>query len=198
MKYRLFLLLSFTALLSACDTPQVLEDTQYSFFIFRYTNELNKEWIITNPNLVNGVYNYPKRYRNEPYFGAERWSQNPEKYTYNICELATAEKLLYLHGNYHAYFPYTNINAYELDEVRIGKWEDICDINPLNLPIKGSANGLYKEIWHFDIRSLEKITGKSRKEMTIEDMEDAINEVIDKNELGKYSTKVYNMWQSVQ
>ena len=94
MKRKLLAILTFVSILSSCDPPQLLEDKQYSFFVFQYTSESNNEWIITNPYIENGVYNCPKRYRGEPYFGAERWSQNPEKYTYDICELATEEKLL--------------------------------------------------------------------------------------------------------
>lgn len=66
------------------------------------------------------------------------------------------------------------------------------------LPIVGSVNSIYKEIWHFDIYSIEKLTGKSRKEMTIDDIENAINIVIDQKKLEKYSTRVYNMWMSRQ
>ena len=204
MKKKLLFLCVVAMLFCSCDTIQLLEDKQYGFYIFRYTDVANKELIITSPlgsridssglGVINGIYNFPKRYRNEPYYGCERWAKNPEKYTFDICELATEEKLLALHDGYFTYFPYTNINTANEDVIRDGKWENLCDGNPLELPVLGEASSLYKEIRLFEIRPLEKITGKSRKEMTIEDIEAAINKLIDEGQLDKYSTKVSNIW----
>lgn len=199
MKPKLFSIAVLVAVLTSCDTPALLESKDYSFFIFRYTDEANKEWIITTTIAGSaGVLNSPKRYRNEPYFGRSRRAQNPEKYKFDICELATEEKLLYLHDGYRAYFPYTSIHFSDNDVYRDGKWKDICKRNPLDLPVKGSANGLYKEVRHFDIYALEKMTGKGRKEMSIEDIETAINKAIDAGKLDKYSTKVSGMWPSYE
>ena len=205
MKKELLFLCVVAMLFCSCDTIQLLEDVKYSFFIFRYADVANKDLIITSSQelkseqdpyglgVINGIYNYPKRYRNEPYFGKERRAKNIEKYTYDICELATEEKVLALHDGYFTYFPYTNINNNGDDVIRDGKWENICDGNPLELPELGKASSLYKEVRLFKIRPLEKITGKSRKEMTIEDIEEAINKLIDKGQLDKYSTKVYTV-----
>ncbi|MBO4666331.1 MAG: hypothetical protein J5612_05600, partial [Paludibacteraceae bacterium] len=85
---------------SSCDTIEMLEEKDYAFFIFQFTDESNKDLIITTIDtdtfsnsfgmqVINGIYNFPKRYRNEPYFSSTQWSQNPEKYTFDICELAT-------------------------------------------------------------------------------------------------------------
>ena len=207
MKTRLLFLCVVAMLFCSCDTIQLLEDNRYSFFIFRYADSANKELIITSQagrqaaqtdsfglGVINGIYNYPKRYRNEPYYGCERWTKKPEKYSFDICELATEEKVLALHDGYFTYFPYTNINTANEDVVRDGKWENLCDGSPLELPVAGNAGSLYREIRHFEIRPLEKITGKSRKEMTIEDIEEAINKLIDEGQLDKYSTKVSDIW----
>lgn len=203
MKKRLLLLLAITAMLCSCDPIWVLQDKEYSFFIFRYADETNKELIITTVlshdstgQAIKGICDFPKRYKNEPYYSGEKWAQEPEKYHFDICELATEEKLLTLHDGYYTYFPYTNINRASEDVIRNGKWENICDSNPTELPILGDASSLYQEIRSFEIRSLEKITGKSRKEMTIDDIEKAINILIDKGQLDTYSVKVSNMWRS--
>ena len=205
MKTRLLFFSIVAMMFCSCDTPQLLEDNRYSFFIFRYADSANKELIITTQagqidssglGVINGIYNFPKRYRNEPYYGNERWAKNLEKYTFDICELATEEKSLTLHDGYFTYFPYTNINSANEDVIREGTWENLCEGNPLELPVAGNASSLYQEIRHFGIRSLEKITGKSRKEMTIDDIEKAINKLIDENRLDQYSEKVSNMWAS--
>ena len=43
---------------------------------------------------------------------------------------------------------------------------------------------------------MEKITHKSRKEMTVDDIEQAVNKVIDDGELEKYSKKVTDITAS--
>ncbi|MBO4690391.1 MAG: hypothetical protein J5621_05915 [Paludibacteraceae bacterium] len=207
MKTKLFFALMFVVLLCSCDSPRLLEDKKYGFYIFRYTDEANKELIITaqepfsDPGspatFTSGIINFPKRYRDEPYFfGIERWEQNPEKYIFDICELATEEKLLALHDHYYTYFPYTGIRQYGTDVVRDGKWSDLCSTDPLKLPVITDANSLYSEIRKFEIRSLEKITRKKRDEMTIDDIEKAVNKVIDEGKLDKYSVKVDTFWAS--
>ena len=209
MKAKLFLLTTIVTILCGCDTPQTLENTKYAFFIFRYVDESYKELIITDGSknhsdgyfkIINGIANYPKRYRNEPYYSADKWSLNPEKYTFDICELATEEKLLSFHSRYYTYFPYTNIFPFYSSPVviRDGKWENICDVNPFELPILGDANSIYSEIRFFEISSLEKITGKKRNEMTIDDIEKAVNNVIDDGKLDKYSKTYNNMWASTK
>ena len=199
MKNRLLFLIAFAAILCSCDTPALLEAKQYAFFIFRFADEADKEWIITcpvseslpNPQITNGIHNFPKRHHNKPYF-ADKGNFD----SFDICELATEEKLLAMHDGYYTYFPYTCIVDGDMCVVRDGKWETLCDVNPLDLHERGSANGIYADIRSFDIRSLEKITHKSRTEMTIEDIEQAINKVIDEKKLDKYSIKCYNMWKS--
>ena len=208
MKTKILIIVAVLALFSSCDTKEKLESIRYRFFIFKYTNDNNKDFIITKGGtinvsdsclkIINGIANFPKRYRNEPYFGSARWLANPEKYTFNICELATEDKLLALHDNYYTYFPYTNIQYGELDMIRNGKWENICDTNPLNLPIIGDANSIYSEIRSFKIQTLEKISQKSRTEMTIEDIITAINVVIDNGQLGKYSQKTSTLGMSME
>lgn len=124
--------------------------------------------------------------------------QDPQKYSYDICELATEEKYLSLHSGYYTYFPYTSIVEYEQCVVRCGKWDSVCACNPLGLPIMGNASMLYSEIRLFEIQSLEKITSKSRKEMTIDDIEKSINKIIDEGKLDKYSRIYHNMWRSME
>ena len=207
MKTKRFFALMFVVLLCSCDSYELIESVKYTFYIFRYTDEANKELIITVPNpffdpngtgTISGILNFPKRYRDEPYFffGSERWEQNPEKYSFDICELATEEKLLALHDHYYTYFPYTGIRQSGEDVVRDGKWSDLCSTDPLTLPVVTSANSLYSEIRMFEIRTLEKLTKKKRDEMTIDDIEKAVNKVIDEGKLDKYSVKVDTFWAS--
>lgn len=202
MKTKLFLIMAAATLLSSCaDRVQTLYDNDYAFFIFRYKDDASKELIITQEvessndtidarcRSINGIFNYPKRYRNEPYFGSNRWGQNPEKYTFDICELATNEKVLALHGNFYTYFPYTNINCKgSKDVIRKGNWSSICEKNPMKMEIVGSADAIYSEIRFCEIQALEKITNKSRKEMTIDDIAQAVNKIIDEGNLDKYTT----------
>ena len=200
MKNGIAFLLGIVTMLCSCDTRKTLDEQRYSFCIFQYVNEADSNLIITGNSelpfsngmgVINGIYNYPKRYRNEPYFGSGRWARNPEKYTFDICELETEEKLLPLHGNYYTYFPYTTLSGEgSMVVVRNGSWEQVCDTNPLDLPIIGDANSLYKEIRVFEIRSMERLTKKTRTEMTIDDIEQAVNKVIDEGKLDKYSIKV--------
>ena len=216
MKNKLLFLITCAIIVSSCsDKIEKLREMEYAFFIFRFSSEANKELIITCPcledihvidstagfGMFHGIYNFPKRYRNEPYYAALRWTQEPEKYSYYICEFATEEKLLALHDGYFTYFPYTNLIENDFCVVRDGKWNDICNCNPLDLPILGSPSTssplfFYKEIRFFRIGSLEKITHKSRHEMTIDDIENAINKVIDEGKLDKYSKTYNNMWAS--
>ena len=208
MKTKRFFVLMLITLLCSCDRPSLLEEKKYVFQIFRYADEANKELIITAPEpffdpgspatFASGIINFPKRYRDEPYFfyGSERWEQNPEKYIFDICELATEEKLLALHDHYYTYFPYSGINQGGLSVVRDGKWSDLCSTDPLKLPVMMDANSLYSEIRKFEIRSLEKITKKKRDEMTIGDIEKAVNKVIDEGKLDKYSIEVTGFWPS--
>ena len=208
MKNNFLIIIAIAAVLCSCCSKNYLEDKEYQFHIFRYADDSYKELIITDGcqnkedghcKIINGICNFPKRYRNEPYYGIrQRISANPEKYTFDICELATEEKLLALHGNYYTYFPYTRIFPdYESPiVVRDGKWSQICDVNPFDLPILGECRSIYSDIRSFEIGSLEKITGKSRKEMTIDDIEQAVNKVIDDGELEKYSKKVTDITAS--
>ena len=190
---RLLFLLFIAVFAIGCDSPQLLEEKEYSFYIFRYADETYKEWIITTNDSIPKC---PKRYKNEPYFGNARWAQNPEKYQYDLCELATEEKLLALHEKYYTYFPYTAIHGDENCVARKEKWGNICNANLKDLPVLCSANALYSEIRSFEISSLEKITEKKRQEMTIDDIAKAINTIIDSGQLDKYSTKVSTMWAS--
>ena len=209
MRNKLFIIIAFyTIFLCGCDSKDKLEGVHYFFFIFRFCNDADKELIITTPaedysdsagfGIINGIYNFPKRYRNEPYYNREQWLQDPEKYIYDICELATEEKLLALHDNYYTYFPYTCIQEQELCVIRQGKWDSICSVNPLELPILGQANSIYSEVRLFEIKALEKLTRKKRKEMTIDDIEKAVNKVIDEGKLDKYSTKTSTIWRSME
>lgn len=205
MKTRFFILICFAIFFCSCDTPETIDSQRYKFCIFRLKNEMYKELIITgNANVsegyfrtINGINNFPKRYKEEPYFGSARWSQAPEKYTFDICELATEEKLLALHDGYYIYFPYTGLSGDGSSiVVRDGKWDTICSCNPLELSALGESNSIYSEIRLFEIKPLEKITKKSRKEMTIEDIEKAINKVIDDGKLDQYTITTTTIWDS--
>ena len=137
MKTKLLFVLSIAAIMcSGCDPIEMIEDKDYSFFIFQYTDESNKDLIITSTEpdtqfnswgakVTKGIYNFPKRYKDEPYYSGEQWYKNPEKYTFDICELATNEKLLALHDGYYSYFPYTNIYPSHSTPIAIRdvKWE---------------------------------------------------------------------------
>lgn len=190
------------ALLTGCDSKEVLERADFAFFIFRLEDESYKELIITNGDVVP---NFPKRSKDGPYFGIGTgvYTQGVvdiTPYYYDICELATEEKFLALHNNYYTFFPYTGISSFESSSdtvfVREGIWKDVCNIDPASLPILDNVSEMYSEIRFFEITSLEKITHKNRWKMTIDDMEKAVNKVIDEGELDKYSRIVYIMWPS--
>ncbi len=186
MKKILFFIV-IAALFCGCDTPEQLKSVRQSFVIFRYVDEEYKDYIITvdnsgdNSHIMNGIYNFPKLKRDEPYFGGGE--------TYDICELATEEKVIALHDHYYAYYPYPNIHGIGHKSVRNGKWKDICDTNPLELPILCHEGEIYSEGRCFEGFSLDKITKKKREELTIDDIVNAINKVIDEGKLDKYSVK---------
>lgn len=193
MKSKLFFLLAFVALFFSCDTKYTIENLTLRFYIFRYAEEPlkegvdNKDLIITyNENGLAAIPNYPKLYRDEPYF----FLDSERNHTFNICELATEEKVLALHDGWYTYFPYNRIHLtiepYNV-VVRDGKWEDICNVNYKQLPILGDAYLLYSEVHFIDIRTLERITLKSRKKMTIDDIVNAINKKIDNGTLNRYT-----------
>ena len=188
MKTKLLLLITIIALFGSCnDSIYGLRNKQYCFYIFRYADtEMmqgvdNKDVIITTGD--NKIITGYKRHRNEPYFG--------RKFSFNLCELATEEKLLALHDGWFAYFPYT---ALQFDGctalARAGKWEDVCNVDYAELPILGGANGLYAEVRRFDADQLELITLKNRNKMTIEDIEKAINTLIDQNRVRNHCQQV--------
>ena len=188
MKTKLFFLLALAAIFSSCDTKYTRENHTLRFRIFRYAeNPLkegvdNKDLIITYDDST--ITNYPKCYRDEPYF----FLKTEYDHSFNICELATEEKVLALHDGWYTYFPYTGLNMmFRKGVIRDGKWEDICTVNYKKLPVLGDENLLYSERHFIDIRTLERITLKSRKKMTIDDITKAINKKIDNGTLNRYT-----------
>lgn len=205
MKTKFFIILAFVALFCACDSRRLLESIDNSFIIFRYEDESYKDFIITIDDslatpeygYINGILNYPKLNRSEPYFNKaiKEMSRKEyrEKYSFDICELATEEKVIALHDHYYAYYPYPfRVDAPEETSLRNGKWENICNVNPLELPVLMDGKSIYSESRIFDGLTLDKITKKKRHEMTIDDIVNAINKVIDEGKLDKYSVKYNN------
>ena len=196
--------LALAAFFCACDTPALLESKANHIYIFRYVDESSKDLIITARdslssaayNMTNGIVCYPKLKRDEPYFKFMNWEgmskdEYMAKYSFDICELATEEKVIALHGHYYIYYPYVNIGSLEKNSkvIRDGKWTDICDGNPLDLPILCEERAIYSEIRTLEGFDLDKITKKKRNEMTIDDIVNALNKVIDEGKLDKYSLK---------
>ena len=196
MKTKLFFLLSIFTLLFSCDTTYTLENHKLRFLIFRYAEKSlkegvnNKDLIITcnEPNFT-GIHNYPKLYKNEPYF----FPDGGRSHSFDICELATEEKVLALHNGWYTYFPYIGIH-YNLNQdykVRDGKWEDICNVNYDRLPILSNASALYSDGRSFDIKTLEFLTQKNRKKMTLDDITRAVNKIIDQGKVDKYTQRYW-------
>ncbi len=205
MKTRILFLVALAAFFCACDTPALLESKETSIMIFRYVDESSKDLIITARdslssaayNMTNGIVCCPKLKRDEPYFKFMNWEgmsidEYVAKYSFDICELATEEKVIALHDHYYIYYPYPDISGVMLGEnflVRDGKWKDICDGNPLGLPVLCEEAAIYSEYRVFEGRTLDKITKKKRYQMTIDDIVNALNKVIDDGKLDKYSVK---------
>ena len=203
MKIRFLFLAALAAFFSACDTPALLESKHNSIYIFKYCDENSKDFIITTLDSLsskeyyytNGVVNCPKLKKEEPYFKfmdneGMTADQYRQKYSFDICELATEEKVIALHGNYYIYYPYVNIalNS-DANVIRDGKWKDICNGNPLDLSIRCEGKAIYSEIRTIEGFSLDKITHKKRSEMTIDDIVNGLNKIIDEGKLDKYSIK---------
>ena len=187
-----FLICVCMVLCCACDTPQLLDSKANSVHIFKYVNEGYKNHLLTYNDTLRGdssiLPTCPKLDRNEPYF-SYYYTANAAK-SYDICELATAEKVIALHGNYYMYYPYINLGLRgDRLVVRDGLWSDICNTDPFKLPIVCDEANIYSETRIFEGRSLDKITHKKRTEMTIDDIVNAINRVIDEGTLDKYSSK---------
>ena len=197
MKTKSFLLFILAALFCACDTIDTLNSKHDTILIFRYINEDYKELILTCDSIRSNdkdpktaIQNSPKLKRNEPFFKLHYSSFDQYEYSFDICELATEEKLIALHGEYYMFFPYVTLGAYPqsgMRFVRDGKWEQICECNPWSLPVLCDEWSLYSEIRAIEGHALDKITKKKRKEMTIDDIVNGINRIIDEEKLDKYS-----------
>lgn len=196
MKYKLLILVSVIAALCACDTKRLLDSKADTVTIFRYVDETYKDLVIT-VDTVQGIQTYPKYKRDEPFFYAHYHTMNSEEYreyTFDICELATEPKVIALHDHYYMYYPYMRISRFYYNPqqsfVRDMRWGNICDSNPLEAPILCEEEAIYSECRRFEGLKLDKITKKKRQEMTIDDIVNAINRVIDEGKLDKYSQKM--------
>lgn len=204
MKTKSILLVLMAAIFCACDTPQLLESKANTIYIFRYKNEDYKNLIITydpaEEDCPYSIPDYPKLKKDEPYFdfyykprdgvSGDNWN---EKYSYDICELATESKLISLHGDYYIYFPYVRIGTWVVEWEKVardGNWEQVCEVNPEELPVLCREWDIYSEVRAFDGYALDKITKKKRREMTIDDIVRGLNKVIDEGKLDKYSIEM--------
>ena len=197
MKTKLLLFLALVSIsFVSCDSTRKLESVRDTFIIFRYVDESYKDLIITvddgtlEDGYINGIRTYPKFRKEEPFYRpqAQNKEEYLEKYSFDICELATEPKVIALHDHYYLYYPYVGIRGNgEHVSVRDGKWEDICNVNPLELPILCDAESIYSEWRGFEGLVLDKLTKKKRDKMTIDDIVNAINKVIDEGKLDKYS-----------
>ena len=194
MKKFLFLALMACALI-ACDTKQLLESKADTVIIFRYVDETYKEFVIT-VDTVEGIYTYPKYKRDNPFFYTHYHTLSSEEYreySFDICELATEPKVIALHDHYYMYYPYMRISHFYYPGesfVRDMRWENICDSDPLEAPVLCEEEAIYSEYRRIEGLKMDKITKKKRQEVTIDDIVNAINRVIDEGKLDKYSQKI--------
>ena len=192
----------FAAFLTSCDTPETIENANYSFCFFKLKDAKYKDYIIMtqyNAPLISNrnppiMYDtcivplFPKRDYNKPYFLTN--ISNPVDYFYNECDLAEAEIYYSLHDGYLTFFPYTSIGANEGCVILNEKWSEICGLTPDNVTVSEPYSNIFEDVWLVKIQTLEKLTKKSKSEMTIQDIETAINKIIDNKTIGKYCSNV--------
>ncbi|MBQ9339027.1 MAG: hypothetical protein IJS13_01695 [Paludibacteraceae bacterium] len=188
---------------TGCDTPETLENVNYSFCFFKLKDSKYKDYIIMTQHDAPLISNwnppimfdtcivplFPKREYDKPYFLTN--ISDPMDYFYNECDLAEADIYYNLHDGYLTFFPYTSIGAQQNECTLLKeKWSEICGLSPDNVTILEPYSNIFEEVWVIKITTLEKLTHKSRSKMTMQDIELAINMIIDNETIEKYCFKV--------
>lgn len=185
-------------LLTGCPTPEKRAENSGGVFFFQL-NEEYKEYALVNrtdptdptvPSTSESQFyyirNYPYRTANGAYFITDGSFRDR---TFDICEL-TDEHIFYpLHKGYYTFFPFSNLG--EGNWVSNVKWKDFCTASRDTMTVIGFCDLYYKNPRKIKIPTLESLTHKSRKDMTMDDIVRVINKLIDTNSIDKYCHVVY-------
>ncbi len=199
----------------SCKHPDLISGPPWggSIYIFQFQDEsfLNKILVHHPQSLYpNDYYSYgekfaiplyPKISPNTPIFGETTTTQCTNYIigeNYTIEELLSAEqRYISLNDGYYMCYPFACIeNGAQFIDV---EWKDFYAVNPDTAYIYDAVSP-YKNRFSLKEEDLVHLTGKStvhfhsctKKQMTIEDVVDAINTLIDKRELKKYGTAVHS------
>ena len=117
---------------------------------------------------------------------------------YDLCELATASKYIPLKDGYYICYPYINFRESTPHIFLNADWRDICTIGfdtvqPLNRTL------VYGTCYTISERKLVKLTGKStvhfkgrdKQEITIDDVVDLFNRLLEEGTIDKYCNFVH-------
>lgn len=123
---------------------------------------------------------------------------------YELCELATASKYIPLKNGFYICYPYISFRESTPHIFLNADWRDICTIDfdtvqPLNRKQDFPYTPVYGTCYTISERKLVKLTGKStvhfkgrdKQEITIADVVDLFNRLLEEETIDKYCTFVH-------
>lgn len=180
--------------MTGCPTPEKQAENAGGVFFFQL-NEDYKEYALVNcsepnksPTSESQTYyirNFPYRTADGAYFITD--GSFMER-TFDMCDLHEENIFYPLHDEYYTFFPYSNLG--QGNWVSNIKWKDLCTASKDTMTVIGFCDLYYKNPRMINIPDLERLTHKSRKNMTMDDIVRVINELIDSNSIDKYCQTV--------
>ena len=200
--------------LNSCDWQWRLSDqaihTEWICPIFKFNKPEYAEYVVTLTDRqyydhlgVSTIHNDTDLYFNEAsLFIAD---------TTNICEFAITPKLIELHDGFYMWYPYSSLGDYMYATLRDVKWEELCnDCNlyyydelqnslklSASISILGGWRTMYKEYYKINGRALNRFNHKNPNKMTLDDIIQACNKIIDKEEY-KNSHDIWNPFEHLK
>ena len=165
----------------------------------RNIDDLSKYMKDVGNNL--GIPLYPKNIKGESLFGNESsvvgyslgYCMNGEPYT--LDDLVNSPKFIALKGEYYICYPFTSLEVY--GQYIDAEWKDLYTINFEQ--IKLYSKYPYKKRYEIDEYTLTKLTQKSTfnfrqkksKKITIDDVVETLNMLIETNRIDEYCYEIY-------
>ena len=189
-KYLIFFVIFFltTFTFSSCEKKYSHADgcPSAAYFI-KFTHEEYKNHIICIDDHLRPktIFNYPRREPNKPYFYNFR-RDNVSAQTFDLCNLADDNKYIELHGGYYIAYPYTSLIAANC--VLEAQWRDICTIDLNQATVLSDT--VFSEMWSLTYYQISNLVDIKVSKITIEDIVNLFNKIIDTNNIDKYCIKV--------
>lgn len=145
-------------------------------------NEGSERFIPVYPRIKKD--RLPFSYSDEDEFLSDIYEQ------YDICELSNNLPFIELHDGWCMFYPY-RWDIYGWPNLAIdAEWEDICNpnINLDSVEILGWSYSVpYYSIW---VSTISKLQKKKMEKLTIEDVIQCLNKIIDEGKLDKYGSTI--------